>query len=646
MKKWLPQKLKKILPKSESEIKIINERQKNILDQPNDLARLIKSYKSEKEPGYALLITGDWGSGKTHQITKKFLLPESYYYISLFGLKAAEEIHAHVFSAMHPFKSSLKNKANSLSESGIEVYGVSVSLGNIAPQLISSFVKNNIKKDRIIIFDDFERCDVPINERLGAINSYVEHENCQVIVISNDDKIVYKEFSEAKEKVFGTTFRITSDSSEVFDYFLEKFKEEKSIDSIKKIKNEILGTLDAGRINSLRVLKQVISDVFKLYACLEDYHLENEDVLLKLTKFFTAVSAEVRIGNFKKDELLNRTSHIARFLSAGNDPLKTNDTEKKFNAAQEKYKEINIRLDDAILSDEVLVRALISGIFDNARIIESINRSEFYHSKSTVPNWRIMMKFDELDDSSTERITSNLINEFNNRVLTHPGDILHLMAFMLLMSKINVIETDIETTTSECLDYIKDVYNTKTLQPIDLDKSAHYRLRESYDGYAYYLPKENRNHFQEIYDFLIEKIKLANENSLSQESSNILELLTSNPQKFINLISYGNHNDGLFAEKPILKYIDVNVFFNAFLNTRREFWHAIKSSLEKRYDVNIRTSLNSEIDWVISLVDRFEEEIKNSDGINKLRLERATPNFIKEKAVFFRDNSPILSPPG
>lgn len=44
-------------------------------------------------------------------------------------------------------------------------------------------------KNSILIFDDLERCACPINELLGYINSFVEHENMKVIVVANQKEI-------------------------------------------------------------------------------------------------------------------------------------------------------------------------------------------------------------------------------------------------------------------------------------------------------------------------------------------------------------------------------------------------------------------------------------------------------------------------
>ena len=44
-------------------------------------------------------------------------------------------------------------------------------------------------KDSILIFDDLERCDCPINEILGYINTFVEHDGMKVILVANQKEI-------------------------------------------------------------------------------------------------------------------------------------------------------------------------------------------------------------------------------------------------------------------------------------------------------------------------------------------------------------------------------------------------------------------------------------------------------------------------
>ena len=52
---------------------------------PDPLKSYLDYYKDLDRPGYAVLVTGEWGVGKTYQV-QKVLAPEEYIYVSLFGL--------------------------------------------------------------------------------------------------------------------------------------------------------------------------------------------------------------------------------------------------------------------------------------------------------------------------------------------------------------------------------------------------------------------------------------------------------------------------------------------------------------------------------------------------------------------------------
>lgn len=216
----------------------LERRQISLLNQPTDLAKILKDYRNNATPGYALLITGSWGAGKTHEITKKYLLPESIYYVSLFGLKNTDQIHSNVFAKIHPIKDLLNKSSKFLNGGEIASGALTLNIGNILPSIASGLIKSEIKKDKIIVFDDFERCSIPINDRLGAINTYVEHEECRVIVIGNDEKIKDEKFSEAKEKLFGITFEIKSDIEEVFENLASHYKDNNSLPLLIHFKEE------------------------------------------------------------------------------------------------------------------------------------------------------------------------------------------------------------------------------------------------------------------------------------------------------------------------------------------------------------------------------------------------------------------------
>ncbi len=67
------------------------------------LEEYLKHYCSLNAPGYAVLVTGAWGTGKTFQVKES--IPETdRIYVSLYGAQSVEKIHAEVFAADFPSK--------------------------------------------------------------------------------------------------------------------------------------------------------------------------------------------------------------------------------------------------------------------------------------------------------------------------------------------------------------------------------------------------------------------------------------------------------------------------------------------------------------------------------------------------------------
>ncbi|WP_234016116.1 P-loop NTPase fold protein, partial [Cronobacter dublinensis] len=165
----------------------------------------IDYYKKIENPGYAVLVTGAWGSGKTYQI-KKSLSEDEMYYVSLFDLTSVDAIYSTVFYKMSPAKAIARDTAKGMSDASIGSEAFTFGLGGILGKVANAIIKEEVKKDRVIVFDDIERCSVDINEILGVINKYVEHHGCKVIAIAHDDEIEGA-FDKAKEKVIGQTLR-------------------------------------------------------------------------------------------------------------------------------------------------------------------------------------------------------------------------------------------------------------------------------------------------------------------------------------------------------------------------------------------------------------------------------------------------------
>lgn len=169
------------------------------------IIKTIKSYIEMKNCNYAILIDGQWGTGKTFFV-KNTLMPiinknnekdKKAIYISTYGTKSTKEIDKKIYfeilNSKTPKNKSIDfvKKGGKIVLSGAKIVKDVFKLPNVSEDNINTFINLFQKIDRyILIFDDLERCQIPINELLGYINDFTEHKNVKVIIIAHEGEIV------------------------------------------------------------------------------------------------------------------------------------------------------------------------------------------------------------------------------------------------------------------------------------------------------------------------------------------------------------------------------------------------------------------------------------------------------------------------
>lgn len=167
-----------------------------------EIIKAIKHFIKYRMYNYALMIDGDWGCGKTYFVKNNLMgeLEKEEYkvtYISLYGIKNAETISEMVYSRI------LSDLAEKRLPEGSKklIQGASVLIRAAArwglqklefgkEEELEELVKLLPEIDnRVIVFDDLERCNCSITEVLGQINIFVEHAGAHVIILANENEI-------------------------------------------------------------------------------------------------------------------------------------------------------------------------------------------------------------------------------------------------------------------------------------------------------------------------------------------------------------------------------------------------------------------------------------------------------------------------
>ena len=287
---------------------------------------IVKDYLT-RETNNALLITGEWGVGKTYffnNILSKEIEKvstkenESVKYkpirVSLSGVTSIDDIERRIVAELYP---SL-NKGTKIGK-GIFKFLLSIpKIKEYIPEIPNSDVIDSETDNLVICFDDLERRSktFPIDSLIGYINNLTENNNLKTIIIANTNKIEDESFDEIKEKLIGREIEYKINIEEVFDTLIQSefqsFSEYTKF--LQKEKNFICSFFQDYK--NIRTLKFILTRYHDIYSQIEkiahsiQYIQSNKEVLLKDTLLFTiAIAIEHKKGKItrnSKEEVDNK----------------------------------------------------------------------------------------------------------------------------------------------------------------------------------------------------------------------------------------------------------------------------------------------------------------------------------------------------
>lgn len=220
----------------------------------------LKYYCSEPKPVGALMLTGEWGCGKTYLLDNvlKKELEKSHVFlrVSLFGASSIDEVKNEVKCCWIYTLGESNEQISGITEKVKKFSGVAKTIANkgseflpepfksIASSILSlnavDFVKVEPQmgdKKVVLIFDDLERANISTGDLLGCINDYCENSHINTIVVANEEKIKSNDsdkivYNEIKEKIIQRTIHYKPDFASVvsnvvddMDCSLEPYKE-------------------------------------------------------------------------------------------------------------------------------------------------------------------------------------------------------------------------------------------------------------------------------------------------------------------------------------------------------------------------------------------------------------------------------------
>ncbi len=334
-----------------------------------DLVESILDYVRSDYTDYAVMINGEWGSGKTyfwnHKIKNRIdgmqFNGRKYttIYMSLYGISNLEEISKKIFiETTQLMDKNMKKFLESTGTHAIPEYAkTGLNMANLFGVTQNGdkvdYGKFFATDDKVLCFDDLERANVDVIDILGYINNFVEHDHIKTIIICNEkelstklknsnlemktfiatyildkegglsdtdkpmveriqDKIEYvfdkaNDYERIKEKLIGETFEYRPEFNYIINGILMRYENDKDlIRFLRENTPYIIATFNKSGTRNLRILKHALNDFKKIFEMVNKNNPNtNYRVMQTMLIFTIAISFEIKAGKITKDKFVN-----------------------------------------------------------------------------------------------------------------------------------------------------------------------------------------------------------------------------------------------------------------------------------------------------------------------------------------------------
>lgn len=169
-----------------------------------ELNSYIKHYLEEDKTHTAIMLTGEWGSGKTYYVEnvlapflKKDNDKNGCIIISLYGLENILDISKSIYMELRmkalekksEVKATGKLIAKTIVKGAAGMFGIDINMSEDDLQNLYSSIDLS---EKLLIFEDLERSSIELTKLLGYINNLVERDGVKILLVANEDEILNK----------------------------------------------------------------------------------------------------------------------------------------------------------------------------------------------------------------------------------------------------------------------------------------------------------------------------------------------------------------------------------------------------------------------------------------------------------------------
>lgn len=276
----------------------------------------IEDYIRAEEPlHYGLMLKGKWGCGKTYYI-KNTVRPrlnksvpdtgskqKTGVYVSLNGLQAIEEIDSQINTILFTKSEGKENEVvgflSGAFSSLVSINKATKALQDIGGRTLKAVARLMAENKGIyLIFDDVERCEIPIKRLFGYINRFVEQCDKRVILIADETKLVEIEnYRSIKEKLIGQTLDYRPSEEDIVRASIQKTEGRQTRDILSKHFEIIKECFRNSKSDNIRLLCMGLRHLDRAIKALGDKINKLDDYRLdSLIRFTLGVTFELGGG--------------------------------------------------------------------------------------------------------------------------------------------------------------------------------------------------------------------------------------------------------------------------------------------------------------------------------------------------------------
>lgn len=617
-----------------------------------NIVNFLNGYMMNPDPQYAVLLKGKWGCGKTHFINHwidtyqkqeaedKVLEPV---YVSLYGLSETKQITTAINRVLYPI---LYGKAAKAGKTFLKFMSAivlkcdvdwnkdgnsdfSMDLGLDALSIFKS-EDEQVKKGNLLIFDDLERCDIPMKKLLGYLNFFVEQCNCHLIVIGDEDKIAEGEnkkiFGEFKEKTIGREFEIATDIHSALDTFVNQTPKN---DFVVGHQEQIEKFFAMTECDNLRILRQALWDFSRFEESMTDFLGDSryEDIMIHVLGTYIISYCEYRGKNHQLfDAWIQYAIKGQQF-----DKEKIENLKSQLGDLHQRYNNIYQRLSNyQTFKIEFVERVLLE--LNTGNSIKDYVGKEYFAPIAEVRSWARINEVYAMSNKEFISFYRTLIDDICGIQVTSMKNLGYAIAYLVYLDSRAIKEFDEKDFNNICEALPK---YWEAFQ----DEESVYDARMAFSrGVNSYITTEKLKRLPEIcakfneeYENRLKMSKNLMTRTLEELSdSNVDELCTLNKQALPD-------HSCTYDMVSIFNHVDMDKLMDNLLNLSNESLNSFTHFIRDRYYLSYNMSdwiheTSDDIKPLEKLKEKVDEIIKTEEYIRKaafMNLSKSLDGAIK-----------------